>query len=84
MLLTLNVESLNILIEIECWKNETNKRIEFYIIYAENEEIFLNVYKRENEDCLYEHSASEGLPENIKDIIKHRLTTLPGFPYCID
>ena len=83
MLLTLNLESLSILIDIQCWKSELNNRVEFFIVFADNEEIFLNLFKPQNQDFLYEHSASNGFPEDIKTIVIHRITTLPEFPFNI-
>jgi hypothetical protein len=61
------------LIDIITWESTMNGRVEFYAVFAEQEETFVNFVKCSGQPLITEVSSSADLPTDIKAVIKEHL-----------
>jgi len=61
------------IIDIIRWESTINNRIEYYAVFAEQQETFVNFVKRTGQPLITEVSSSSDLTTDIKAIIKEKL-----------
>lgn len=67
-------------IDVTWWESAMDNRIEFYVVFAGQQETFINFVKRKNHTDLIEESSSADLPSDIKAAIKNRLMYFTEHP----
>jgi len=60
-------------IDIVAWESSMNNRIEYYAVFADQQETFVNFVKHTGQSLLTEESSSEDLTAAIKAVIKEKL-----------
>jgi hypothetical protein len=62
-----------IVIDIITWESAINGRIEFYAVFTDQQETFVNFVKRTGQPFITEESSSTDLTADIKAVIKEKL-----------
>ncbi len=65
------------IIDIITWESAMNNRVEYYAVFAEQEETFVNFVRCSGQPLITEVSSSADLPTEIKAVIKDHLI------YCL-
>ena len=76
MTFSINYKEKEVIIDVTSWESTINNRIEFYAVFANQQETFVNFVKRTGESAITEVAASADLSENVKAIIKDKLIYL--------
>jgi hypothetical protein len=63
----------DVVIDIITWESTINNRVEFYAVFADQKETFVNFVKRTGQPFITEVSSSADLTADIKAMIKDRL-----------
>jgi len=61
------------MIDIIKWESTMDSRIEFYAVFKEQKETFVNFVKRTGQASITEVSSSADLPTDVKAVIKEKL-----------
>jgi len=62
-----------VVIDIIMWESNMNNRVEFYAVFANQQETFVNFVKHAGQPILTEESSSTDLTPDIKAVIKEKL-----------
>jgi len=61
------------MIDVTEWDSTMNNRIEFYAVFADRQETFVNFVKYSGQSLITEVSSSKDLTAAIKAVIKEKL-----------
>ena len=64
-------------IDIVAWESSMNNRIEYYAVFADQQETFVNFVKHTGQSLITEEASSADLTADIKAVIKEKLV------YCL-
>jgi hypothetical protein len=73
MRFSINYNEKEVMIDVTSWESAINNRIEFYAVFADQQETFINFVKRTDQLIITEVSSSADLTPDIKSIIKEKL-----------
>jgi hypothetical protein len=80
MRFTINYKDKEVVVDVTLWESAMNDRIEFYVVFADQQETFVNFVKRKDQPLLTEESSSADLTRDIKAVIKERLIHFTHYP----
>jgi len=69
-----------VMVDVTSWESTIDNRIEFYVVFAGQQETFINFVKRRNQTDITEESSSADLTDDIKAAIKNRLIYFTQHP----
>lgn len=62
-----------VMIDVASWESSIDSRIEFYAVFADRQETFVNFVKRTDQPNITEVSSSADLTANIKAVIMDKI-----------
>jgi len=62
-----------VMIDVTEWDSTMNNRIEYYAVFTDQQETFVNFVKRTGQSFITEVSSSSDLTADIKAVIKEKL-----------
>jgi len=62
-----------VIIDVTEWDSTMNNRIEYYAVFANQQETFVNFVKRTGQSLITEVSSSSDLTADMKAVIKEKL-----------
>jgi len=62
-----------VMIDVTEWESTMDNRIEFYAVFADQQETFVNFVKRTGQPLLTEVSSSTDMTADMKTVIKEKL-----------
>ncbi|TKK66661.1 hypothetical protein FC093_16630 [Ilyomonas limi] len=80
MKFSINYKGKEVMIDVTSWKSTINNRIEFYVVFADQQETFINFVKRTGQTDITEVSSSADLTAAIKAVIKDKLIYFTQYP----
>jgi hypothetical protein len=69
----INYKGQDVVVDVASWQSTIDNRIEFYVVFVEQQETFINFVKRTDQLVITEVSSSADLTEDIKAVIKDQL-----------
>jgi hypothetical protein len=73
MQFTIYNNGTEVMIDVTEWDSTMNNRIEFYAVFADRQETFVNFVKYSGQSLITEVSSSKDLTAAIKAVIKEKL-----------
>ncbi len=73
MKFAININGQESMIDVSRWESTVDNRIEFYAVFADHQETFINFVKRTDQLVIAEVSSSADLTQDHKKAIKERL-----------
>ena len=73
MRFAIHYKGKEVMIDVTSWESTINNRIEFYAVFADQQETFVNFVKRTDKSVITEVSSSADLTSDIKSTIKEKL-----------
>jgi pyruvate/2-oxoglutarate/acetoin dehydrogenase E1 component len=73
MQFSIQYKGKEVIIDIITWESTMNGRVEFYAVFTEQQETFVNFVKRTGQSIITEVASSADLTTDIKALIKERL-----------
>jgi len=61
------------MVDVTAWESTMDNRIEYYAVFANQQETFVNFEKRTGQSLITEVSSSKDLTTDIKAVIKDKL-----------
>jgi len=73
MQFAIHYKGKDVTIDISMWESAINNRIEYYAVFTDQQETFVNFVKRTGQSLITEESSSADLTTDIKAVIKEKL-----------
>ena len=73
MQFTIYNKGKEVMVDVTAWESTMNNRIEYYAVFTDQQETFVNFVKHTGQSLITEVSSSTDLTADIKAIIKEKL-----------